>query len=147
MRLRKFFRLPFAERRLFVAAALALPLMRPGLHLLPFRAFRRLLLAAARRPLRAHGAGDHPAPERVLWAVEAAGRLVPWASTCLTRALTAELLLRRRGYPGRMRLGVARSAAGAFLAHAWVEGPGGISIDAPAPAIFVPLPALDGDGT
>lgn len=46
-----------------------------------------------------------------------AGRL-PWRPTCLRQALAAQRMLRRRGIPARLHLGVAGATAGS--AHAWV---------------------------
>ena len=56
----------------------------------------------------------------VSWAVENVGAK-PWMNAlCLPRALAAHAMLRRRGIPSRLCLGVARDR-GAFCAHAWVE--------------------------
>jgi hypothetical protein len=54
-------------------------------------------------------------------------RFVPEAS-CLTQALTAQVLLKREGFDPRLQIGVARDAAGAFKAHAWVECGGQIVV-------------------
>jgi hypothetical protein len=56
----------------------------------------------------------------VAWAVETVGSK-PWMkSLCLPRALAAQTMLRRRGIPSKLCLGVARNG-GAMEAHAWVE--------------------------
>jgi hypothetical protein len=68
-------------------------------------------------------------------------RLIPGAS-CLTQALAAQILLRRRGYVTELRLGVGRDAAGRFAAHAWLERDGRIVIGAAPVAQFTPLPAF-----
>ncbi|MHC4516457.1 MAG: lasso peptide biosynthesis B2 protein, partial [Planctomycetota bacterium] len=39
---------------------------------------------------------------------------------CLTKALAAESLLVRRGYPTEVKLGVTRDEANKLIAHAWV---------------------------
>ena len=57
----------------------------------------------------------------------AASRYVPRA-TCLTQALTMQVLLERAGYDARLRIGVARGDEGQFQAHAWVESQDGIVI-------------------
>lgn len=63
-------------------------------------------------------------------AVRRAGRLVP-AHTCLSRALTAFVMLRRRRQSAELRLGAARSDAGTLQVHAWVEADGRTLLDAP----------------
>lgn len=55
---------------------------------------------------------------QVIWAVRLASRYVPRA-TCLTQALTAQMLLNGSGIDSRLQIGVARAAG--FEAHAWVE--------------------------
>ena len=83
-----------------------------------------------------------PSVERLTWAVEAVSRRIPKA-TCLTQALSAQLLLRQFGYDSRLCLGVARSPRGEFRAHAWLEHDGSIVIGgAEAAAVFTRLPAL-----
>jgi hypothetical protein len=58
--------------------------------------------------------------ERIAWAIEATGRRLGRASTCLIRALVAELLLDAHEGPMTLTIGVRRTAAGAFHAHAWL---------------------------
>jgi hypothetical protein len=80
---------------------------------------------------------------QVVWAVTVGSRYVP-AATCLTQALVTQVLLSRRGHPASMRIGVARSEAGEFQAHAWVECRGRVVIGgAQAPLRFTPLPSLE----
>lgn len=57
----------------------------------------------------------------VVWAIEKASRYSPGSVKCLARALTAEVLLKRRGYQPELRYGVLKSSAETFQAHAWVE--------------------------
>jgi hypothetical protein len=61
-----------------------------------------------------------PSPGVIGWAVTAASRFVP-RSTCLVRALAAQSLCRRYGYPCRLQLGARRGEAGDLEAHAWLE--------------------------
>lgn len=60
---------------------------------------------------------------RIAWAVRTIAALLPVGSTCLTTALTAHVLLARRGWDSTIRFGVAPAAAspGSMTAHAWVE--------------------------
>ena len=55
-----------------------------------------------------------------------AARFVPDA-TCLPQALAAEAILRRRGHPADLRLGVSRGDDG-VEAHAWVESYGRVIV-------------------
>jgi hypothetical protein len=57
---------------------------------------------------------------RAAWLVNGAARASPFRSSCLSRSLVLWRLLRGRGVPAEIRLGV-RKRGGALDAHAWVE--------------------------
>jgi hypothetical protein len=56
----------------------------------------------------------------VSWAVETVGTTWWLRSLCLPKALAAQAMLRRRGIPSRVCLGVARKGD-QLTAHAWTE--------------------------
>jgi Transglutaminase-like superfamily len=58
--------------------------------------------------------------QRLAWAIEATGRRLGSMSTCLIRALVAELVMDAHDGPMTLTIGVRRTAAGAFHAHAWL---------------------------
>jgi Transglutaminase-like superfamily len=115
-RLHKFFRLPRSERWLLIKAALLLGAIRIGLRLLPFQTLKQLLDSASKSRV-----ANQLSSDRIAWAVTAASRYVVGDRPCLTQALAAQLLLKRRGYPASLRIGVARKGGGELQAHAWVE--------------------------
>ena len=127
-------------RGLLLLAAPVVIAVRIVLWVLPsatiLRIVRRLgtMRAPRARPSR-------PPAERVTWAVEAVSRRIPKA-TCLTQAVSAQLLLRQFGYDSNLCLGVARSPRGEFSAHAWLERDGSIVIGGAEAAVFTRLPAL-----
>ena len=127
------------ERRVLVAAVLLVVAARLSLRLCPYRVVRRLAARLARPTARLR------APAAVIaLAVAAAGRRVPGGRNCLAQALAAHVLLGRNGHASRLRLGVARGAAGEFAAHAWVEIGDAVLVGATGRERFTPLPALDG---
>ncbi len=67
---------------------------------------------------------------------------MPARKTCLTEALTARCLLRRRGADAALRIGVALATdAGAPLAaHAWLEHAGRIIMGGETADRYEPLP-------
>jgi hypothetical protein len=108
-------------RTLLVVAAI-----RAGLWVLPFRVVRRLV------PSSPYGRGDGPqcssaeAVALVGQHVNVASRYVPVAS-CLTQALSAQMLLARRGVASTLHIGVAKSTTGLGIrAHAWLISEGTI---------------------
>lgn len=135
-------RLPGADRRLLVRAALWLLAVDVGLRTLGFSRLRRLLA----RGLPSGPAADERSPavrsaeaERVARLVAAAARHHLYPVKCLTRSLVLWRLLALRGLPSELRIGV-RKEERTLLAHAWVEH-GGARLEAgvPAPGRFLPL--------
>lgn len=92
-----------------------------------------LLVVPFRRLASALGPADSESPDevddvalaearRIAWAIRAVSRRTPWPSTCFPQALTALILLRRRGIPGTLYLGAAFRPDGVGLeAHAWLR--------------------------
>lgn len=115
------------EVALAAEGLVALVLARSTMHLVSYARLARVGAAAERAFGRAPRQGD-PEPRALGLAVKRAARVLPWHSTCLARALAAQVLLRRRGVPSRIVFGVRRSPARQFEAHAWVEHNGAIVI-------------------
>ncbi|OYQ37179.1 hypothetical protein CHU95_02190 [Niveispirillum lacus] len=133
------FRLP---RPIMIESAAALLLARLALLLVP----ARRLLRGARSGAWAGQAGlpqDQDIAD-VARALERAARRVPFTCTCLVRAMAGRAMLRRRGIPCTLHLGVARQN-GALAAHAWLEAGGGVVTGGDEAPNFVPLVRL-GDG-
>ena len=77
--------------------------------------------------------------ERKAWAIEATGRRLGRLSTCLIRAMVAELVLDPDGGPLSLTIGVRRTAAGALDAHAWVTRQGRVLIGGTTAGEYVSL--------
>jgi hypothetical protein len=67
----------------------------------------------------------------VRWAIAAVAARCP-SATCLIQALAADAMLRRRGLPCELRIGVRPRGDGAVPveAHAWVECAGAVAVGA-----------------
>jgi len=108
-----------------VLAALALP------PLLSVVSFARLARWIGRRS-RSRGS---PPPESDL--VEWTDGLLrkwppPWRYTCLKRSVVLYYLLRKAGLPANLHIGVRRSEAGTFVAHAWLTRDAALLFEPPA---------------
>lgn len=117
----KWFRLSLAERRLMLRALPLVILVRLGLTLLPYRVVRQW--ASRLAPRAGQGREDRLHGRDVMGltqAIERVSRFVP-AASCLTQAITAQVMLARRGQAARLHIGVARADDGKFEAHAWIE--------------------------
>jgi len=138
-RLRKYLRLPAPDRRLLLEAAMLQAAVRLALWFLPARTWHRLS-ACVGIPMRHRPSACVVSPSRAAWAIAATTRVIP-RSTCLVRALAAQRLLARHGYPSTLHLGVARAPHG-LDAHAWLECQGAILLGAPAPGRYTLLTSL-----
>jgi len=138
-RIRKFARLPAAERHLVIRAATVVGLMRLGLWFFSFRRISALL--RRRRPrLRPANAAS---PERIGWAIRVASRYLPGA-TCLVQALAGLVLLEGAGLPARLYIGVARNDQTPFRAHAWVKSQDNVIVGGHELQQYVPLWVWEG---
>jgi hypothetical protein len=45
----------------------------------------------------------------------------PWKSECYTRALTAKILLKRKGIPSTVYIGFRKEPNGTYAGHAWLR--------------------------
>jgi len=112
------------ERRLLLRLAVLLPLIGAALRLLGYHRSRTLLerlSQASRRPMPADPtAATADTAQRLARLVSIAANHGPYRATCLRQSLALWWLLRRRGIPAELRIGV-RKDRGELQAHAWVE--------------------------
>jgi hypothetical protein len=90
---------------------------------------RRLARAGAQLPLRPAGRLGPPPLSAAVGAVRVATSIWPFRTTCLVRSMVLARILRRRGYPAEVVIGVHDEGVDRDprFAHAWVEvrdGPG-----------------------
>jgi hypothetical protein len=134
-RLRSFIALSGAERTLALRAIGWLWVLTLACRVLAFPRVRTIIDGrhVARRE-------DDHWPRAVRRALKRAERTVP-GTTCLTRSLTGELLLRTGGHPARLSIGVARGAG--VTPAAGVTMGVGVTLGAPVTrrAASVPLDA------
>ncbi len=133
-RLVQFIRLPGPDRALLLEAAAGL--VAAGVAI---RVFRFVRLAAglgthmAESPLEQDRSATAEAV-RVRWAVETAARHLPWKPVCLPQAVAAQRMLRRRGIPSTLYLGVDPGRG--YDAHAWVRAGKVVVTGGPRPDHF-----------
>ena len=104
-----------ALAQVITAAALrAMPLLRLRTRAARFRRLAQMLMRGSE--------------ERVIWAIQSTGRRLAGLSTCLVRALVADLVLGSPGRPLCLTIGVRRAADGTLEGHAWVGREGSVLI-------------------
>ena len=131
-------RLLTLSSRDFVMAAEAAALVLPVEIALRRRVSLDTLLARFARTGRIGGGEDSIDVGRAARLVEAVTACYP-AATCLKKSLILFRLLRRRGIPAELRLGV-RTVDGTFSAHAWIECEGRTLLDGGMAHLYSSLP-------
>lgn len=134
--IRRFFLLPWSERFLLFKAWMLIGFVRVSLLIGRFTGTKRLLDWLQRRPVPRLVARRRLA-RRVARLVDLASHLIPGGRHCLTRAMALEVLLRRRGYPADVKIGVARDDSGKLIAHAWLHCEGVVLIGGEGVANYV----------
>ena len=128
---------------MLVEAACAITAMHALVRVFGVRSLHDALARSTSARLQASVAGNRTASERVREVASLmakAARHVPGDYTCLHRSMALWWMLRRRGFDGRLRLGV-RKGRTAFEAHAWVEYAGDVLNDDPdVERRYEPLP-------
>jgi hypothetical protein len=120
-RIKKFLRLSWSDRFLFLEAFICLGITRILLTM-PFKYIAPRL--GRQTPDLPDDPNQSNLPEwawRVAWAIETAAQHTPWESACLAQAITGKYLLKRRGLETRLFLGMKKDQSGKFLAHAWLK--------------------------
>lgn len=138
-RLRKFLRLPAAEKWCLCRAVGLLVYYRLALFVIPLQ---RLLRNRSRQP-PATAAARHVDAGRLARLIRAAATVVP-GTTCLVNSLAGQRLFASYGYPVRLHVGVAKDLQDGFQAHAWLSLAGRIVIgELPDMEKYRELPDLD----
>jgi Transglutaminase-like superfamily len=112
---------------LLAEASTLVTIVNVALRLLPYRFLERM--NQVRVTATSSGTPAPVVPGKIGWAVQAVARRLPGKNACLVQALTAQAMLRRRGFPSDLRIGVAgRDPDGTIKAHAWVEYDGKVIV-------------------
>jgi hypothetical protein len=119
-RLHKFWSLSRREKGFLCEAGVLLVVAKVSVHTMPFGRIERYL--------RAHwggGAADvcdrHEDVRLIRLSISRAGSLFRWKAPCLSRSIAEFIMLRRRGIPAAIYMGVKVIENCALSAHAWVE--------------------------
>jgi hypothetical protein len=129
-----FGRLSGAERWLALEAVVMLGLAQFVLLIVPFRH-----IAAGLRRMPETAVHDRELNRRVREAVTLAARNMPWNAVCLPRAITAKMMLARRGCGSAVHFGATLGKDGKIDAHAWLTAGGEIVVGAAGIAGMAPL--------
>jgi len=119
-RLLKFWSLTAHEKNLLFEASILLCLCNACRKFIPFTHIDRFL--RARWDKGSQGDIDRKEDIRLVQrSISRAANSLPWKSLCLSRSLAEFVMLRRRGIPSVIFMGVRFSDDASLEAHAWVE--------------------------
>lgn len=111
------------ERILLLEAFVLLAVARLGVLILPFRWLAKSLGHHMKETAESIQPADLQLARMIGWAVRSAANYTPWESVCLPQAVAAKWMIKRRGIPGTLYLGVMKDETKAekLAAHAWVR--------------------------
>jgi hypothetical protein len=109
----------WSERWLLLEAVAWLALGRAAIRLLSFQQMAGLLGLAQGDGLMEVGPGMPKVAANIGWAVRTFAARTHGSATCLVQTLAGAAMLRRRGIPCTLSLGIARNVNG-ITAHAWL---------------------------
>ena len=119
-RLGKFWGLPRGDRTLLIEAGLWLGVARLAIWFLPFRWLKRGWGESWTPPAGTTGITSPELLDRISWAVATASRYLPRNCLCLAQAMAGKIMLRRRGIPSTLYLGLTRDGTALIQGHAWL---------------------------
>jgi Transglutaminase-like superfamily len=118
---RKFWRSTWRQRALLAEAALALTVAEAAIRWAPLRWVGR---GMGRNSVESPAANTPEQADRarqIGWALRTAARHLSWNCRCLAQALAGRWMLKRRGIPSTVYLGVGRGRREWLDAHAWLR--------------------------
>lgn len=119
----KFLALSGRERRMLFEASLLLVAARTTIRCIPMKWYAPVLLGRHNEetPWRDEERPDARILELVHWAVDRMNRCMPWRKNCFPAAMAAHLMLRRRGIPSTLYLGLCKRDGSTLEAHSWLR--------------------------
>ena len=139
----KLLRLPNKEKWLLGQTYIVLGSSRLGLRYLSFQRLHHLIDKLSNRLIQAKGISELTL-EQIISAVETSTYYMPGQPQCLSRAITAKIILAVYGYHCNLKLGVTKTPMSSLEAHAWIEYEGNVLIGGGQELNrFVSLPSID----
>lgn len=118
--LKKFFNLPFSDKRLFIEAVFTSFLVKIMVTLLPMRWYSGMLGNRHQLSPEKDIPGNNPVLFKIARAIVRCRKAVHWQNRCLVEAITAKKMLGRRGLQSTLYFGIAKENE-KMIAHAWLR--------------------------
>jgi hypothetical protein len=114
-KINSFYKLSSLRKGLFIESIILMIFIRLFLSLISFSRVKKISDRLSRPN---NNQKDPVTIEDIVWCVQVVSVYVPRA-TCLTQAITAQILLFRHNHPSKLKIGVYKGEE--FEAHAWLE--------------------------
>ena len=118
-RIRRLLRRPLYQKGLLLEAFLFLFLARAAVVCLPFK--RIADWSGVQDEETEYSPSAEQVALEIRWAVFTASKHGWWNCLCLTQAIAAKAMLRRRGCRSTLYIGLTRPSSKSFSAHAWLK--------------------------
>ena len=118
--IKKFIKLPIVKKFISVEALFWLVFFKIVLIVTPFRIFS-LLLGKHMQYSEQEVSFQSDSPKTIARCIERIDAHLPWESKCLVKAAAGKTMLRLRGLPSTLILGVAKKKKDHLTAHAWLQ--------------------------
>jgi hypothetical protein len=114
-KIHSFYKLSSNRKGLFIKSLILMCFIRLTLSLFSFSTLKKISKRFSRLN---YNQKETKSIKDIIWSVRVAANYVPRA-TCLTQAITGQILLSRYNNPSKLKIGVMREEE--FEAHAWLE--------------------------
>lgn len=89
--------------------------------LLPFSVYKNKLGEVNAESSRSIDSEQISQIRKIAWAVNVVGKYSHWKNKCLAKSMTAQRMLRRRGFDSTLYLGIKKVNDNVGKAHAWLR--------------------------
>lgn len=121
-KVKKFRTFPFRDKLLILKAFFITGIMRIVLIVIPFCILKKYMGECGKESPVIVDNIDYYGVQKISWAINMISRYTPWESRCFVQALTAQRLLRDRGFESTLYFGVSKSLNNEMIdAHAWIR--------------------------
>jgi hypothetical protein len=114
---KRFFEIPFAEKKLFCESVFFLFIAKTILLIFPFKFCTRFIKSENCN----NNTIDYGDLQLIKTAIDRANQLAFWKNVCLVQSMAVRWMLNRRRIRSKLILGVRNDKNGKLIAHAWVK--------------------------
>ncbi|MGH4119449.1 lasso peptide biosynthesis B2 protein [Clostridium sp.] len=120
-KLKKFSKLSFRDQWLLIQVFILSGIVRFAILFLPFYKLARFAGKYKEESPQLLNDIEKVNMNKIAWAVWIVSRYTPWESKCFVKALTAQIMLKKRKVSTTLYLGVAKDEKNNPIAHAWLR--------------------------